>query len=83
MTAVYTCLTQQHHLKLVALAALVCLLSTTIGVDLLARAKQRRGNRYARLALASGAVFVGSIGVWQPTFSPSWPTTSAFPWALT
>ena len=68
MIAVYTCLTQQHDLKLVALAALVCLVSTTIGVDLLARAKQRRGNRYGRLALACGAVFVGSIGVWATHF---------------
>ncbi|WKA29117.1 MHYT domain-containing protein [Bradyrhizobium roseum] len=68
MIAVYTCLTQQHDLKLVALAALVCLVSTTIGVDLLARAKQRRGNRYARLALACGAVIVGSTGIWATHF---------------
>ena len=68
MIAVYTCLTQQHDLRLVALAALVCLVSTTIGVDLLARAKQRRGNPYARLALACGAVIVGSTGVWATHF---------------
>ena len=68
MIAVYTCVTQQHDLKLVALAALVCLVSTTIGVDLLARAKQRRGNRYARLALACGAVIVGSTGIWATHF---------------
>ena len=68
MIAVYTCLTQQHDLRLVALAGLVCLVSTTIGVDLLARAKQRRGTPYARLALACGAVIVGSTGVWATHF---------------
>src|SRR5262245_21698180 len=68
MIAVYTCLTQQHDLRLVALAALVCLVSTTIGVDLLARAKQRRGSRRARIALGCGAVIVGSIGVWATHF---------------
>ncbi len=68
MIAVYTCLTQQHDLWLVALAALVCLVSTTIGVDLLARAEQRRGNEYARLGLACGAIIVGSTGVWATHF---------------
>ncbi len=68
MIAVYTCLTQQHDLKLVALAALVCLVSTTIGVDLLARACQRRANLYARLSLAGAAVAVGSTGVWATHF---------------
>ena len=68
MIAVYTCLSQQHDLRLVALAALICLVSTTIGIDLLARAKQRRGTRFSRLALACGAIVVGSIGVWATHF---------------
>ena len=68
MIAIYTCLTQQHDLKLVALAAAVCLASTAIGIDLLARANQRRANPRARLSLACGAVFVGSIGVWATHF---------------
>ena len=68
MIAVYTCLSQQHDLRLVALAALVCLVSTTIGVDLLARAKQRVGAGFGRWALLLGATIVSATGIWATHF---------------
>ncbi|WP_431204587.1 MHYT domain-containing protein [Bradyrhizobium betae] len=68
MIAVYSCLTQQHDLKLVALAGLICLVSTSIGVDLLARGRRRSQSGFAKWVLLLGASLVCSTGIWATHF---------------
>ena len=46
--AVYTCIKDQHDLRLVVLAGLICYVSTTIGFDMLERARRRGQTAFQR-----------------------------------
>lgn len=66
MLRVYECLTQDHDLRLVALAAVICVLASYTAFNLAARAYPLdRRSRYGWLAIA--AVVTGS-GVWATHF---------------
>ncbi|MBV9702387.1 MAG: bifunctional diguanylate cyclase/phosphodiesterase, partial [Methylobacteriaceae bacterium] len=66
MNRVFLCLTTEHDLRLVAVAGVVCLLSTIVGYDLLARAvAERRAIRFSWLAAAA---LVTGGGVWATHF---------------
>ena len=66
MLRLYACVTEQHDLRLVALAAFVCLLASLTTVGLLRRALATLGRM--RLAwLAAGAVAFGG-GIWATHF---------------
>lgn len=66
MYQVYTCLTGQHDLRLVALAAIVCILSAFTGLTLYRRALARSGPQGLRWSIAAGCA-TGS-GVWATHF---------------
>lgn len=66
MYRVFSCLTTEHDLRLVVLAAVVCLLATFTGLTLFWRARARAGR--ARLAWAIGAGFATGCGVWTTHF---------------
>lgn len=68
MIAIYTCLTRDHDPRLVVLAALICLVSTTIGMDLLARARSRGEGVSGRWLWLLGAGFVCGTGIWATHF---------------
>jgi diguanylate cyclase (GGDEF)-like protein/PAS domain S-box-containing protein len=60
-----TCLTQEHRLELVLLAAVVCCLASFTGISLLGRARASTARRLGWLAAA--AVTTGS-GIWATHF---------------
>lgn len=66
MFQVYSCLTTQHDLRLVVLAALVCLLASFTGLTLFQRAQARLGN--AQLTWAIGAGLATGSGIWTTHF---------------
>jgi NO-binding membrane sensor protein with MHYT domain len=59
---VYTCITDRHDLRLVLLAAIVCIFGCFTAVNLFVRAREAIGKR--RLALVSAAAAVFGAGVW-------------------
>lgn len=66
MSAVFTCLAYEHDLRLVALAALLCFLSTSVAMQLLKRAENNaRSARVIWLFSAGGA---GGFGIWTTHF---------------
>jgi NO-binding membrane sensor protein with MHYT domain/methyl-accepting chemotaxis protein len=66
MWKIYTCLTVEHDLRLVGLAAVVCLFGTFTGLNLFRRALARTGPD--RLSWAIGAGFATGGGVWATHF---------------
>lgn len=66
MFQVYSCLTTQHDLRLVVLAALVCLLASFSGLALFQRAQARLGG--AQLRWAVGAGVATGWGIWTTHF---------------
>ena len=66
METVFTTLLQQHDLRLVALAAVVCSLSAFAGITLLTHARRTAGIMQ-RVWLAIAAVSVG-FGIWATHF---------------
>jgi NO-binding membrane sensor protein with MHYT domain/CheY-like chemotaxis protein len=62
---VLSCLSQEHDIRLVALAGVICLLSTGTAFGLYAHARAHAGSRW--LWLTAGAVAAGS-GVWATHF---------------
>ncbi|MBV9734267.1 MAG: EAL domain-containing protein [Acidisphaera sp.] len=60
------CLVQQHDLRLVALAFLVCLMACFTALNLLSRAQATEGG--LRLAWLFGAAFAFGSGVWTTHF---------------
>ncbi|MGB7037849.1 MAG: MHYT domain-containing protein [Xanthobacteraceae bacterium] len=66
MFQVLTCLTTQHDLRLVFLAALVCVLASFTGLTLFQRAQSRIGS--AQLPWAIGAGLATGSGVWTTHF---------------
>src|SRR5690242_20565694 len=79
MYRIYTCLTVEHDLRLVVLAALVCLLATFTGLTLFRRALARSAE--GRIKWAVGAGFATGCGVWATHFiamlayAPSMPVS--------
>ncbi len=65
MFTVIGCLTQQHDLRLVGLAAFICVVACFTSLSILARA-QTRGGRQGAWLLAAAATFGG--GVWSLHF---------------
>jgi signal transduction histidine kinase len=66
MLRIYGCITEQHDLRLVVLAALICSLGCHTALSLLARARGP-GRRVSRPWLAAAAAVAGS-GVWATHF---------------
>lgn len=66
MFQVYSCLTTQHDLRLVLLAAVVCLLASFTGLTLFRRAQARFGRGH--LAWTIGAGFATGSGIWATHF---------------
>ena len=81
MFRIYACITQQHDLRLVALAGLICLLATYTAFSLAARAVQ--ASRRSRLAWITTASVATGSGVWAThfiamlAFQPDLPVTYA------
>jgi diguanylate cyclase (GGDEF)-like protein/PAS domain S-box-containing protein len=73
MLRVYACLTEQHDLRLVVLAGLICLFATYTAFSLMARAgahPTRRRNKRDRTQFAwiLGAGFAAGSGIWATHF---------------
>jgi PAS domain S-box-containing protein len=66
LKVIYSCLTQQHDMRLVALAGFTCIFACVTAVNLFLRAREAIGKR--RLALVSGAAAVFGAGVWATHF---------------
>jgi NO-binding membrane sensor protein with MHYT domain/nitrogen-specific signal transduction histidine kinase len=66
MLRIYACLTEQHDLRLVALAGAICLFACYTGLDLLARARDLARGR--RLIWSSAAAIVFGSGIWATHF---------------
>jgi methyl-accepting chemotaxis protein len=66
MYKVYFCLAVEHDLRLVALAALVCLLATFTGLTLYRRALARSGSAGLPWSITAG--FATGAGVWATHF---------------
>ncbi|MBV9555494.1 MAG: diguanylate cyclase, partial [Pseudolabrys sp.] len=66
MSRVIFCLTNNHDLRLVALAGLVCLVASFVGINLFLRARAIRGtSRFGWLLTAGGAT---GCGIWATHF---------------
>ncbi len=66
MFQVYSCLTTQHDLRLVALAGIVCLLASITGMTLFSRARATGGRTRLTWVLGSGAAT--GCGIWATHF---------------
>lgn len=77
MLEVLSCIGADHDLRLVALAALVCLFACYTTVELLSRAREASGTKRAGWAVAAGTV-AGS-GVWATHFVAMLAFKSAMP----
>jgi diguanylate cyclase (GGDEF)-like protein len=65
MLRVYTCIVQEHDLRLVLLAGLICLLAAFTAFCIFERAREAGRRRGAWLALAA---FVSGTGIWSTHF---------------
>lgn len=66
MLRIYGCITEQHDLRLVALAIIVCLLACYTAVNMLMRARAAAGMRRRQWVAAAAIVF--GAGVWATHF---------------
>ena len=66
MLAVYTCVTQQHDPRWVAVAAILCLVSAFTTVRLLQRANRLTGRN--QLLWVAGTACVSGFGIWATHF---------------
>src|ERR1700709_1905704 len=66
MLKIYDCVTTAHDLRLVGLAAIVCLLASFAAIDLLHHARKSRGNMRA-IWLAISSISTG-FGIWATHF---------------
>src|SRR6266849_9265829 len=62
----YTCVTQQHDIRLVFLAGFVCICGCFTATNLFVRARETTGRRRLALVSAAGAIF--GVGVWATHF---------------
>jgi PAS domain S-box-containing protein len=66
LKVLYSCITEQHDIRLVVLAGLVCIFGCFTAINLFVRAREAAGRR--RLALVSAAAGVFGAGVWTTHF---------------
>jgi diguanylate cyclase (GGDEF)-like protein/PAS domain S-box-containing protein len=66
MYGVVTCLVQEHNLRLVLVAGILCFLANLATVSFIGRA--REANRAARITWASVAAGAGGFGIWATHF---------------
>jgi NO-binding membrane sensor protein with MHYT domain len=66
MFQILTCLSVEHDWRLVALAALICLLASGVAISLFHRAQATRGR--ARLVWLSLDAAAGGCGIWATHF---------------
>ena len=62
LKVLYACIKDQHDIRLVALAAFICIFGCLTAINLFVRAREAFGRR--RLALATAAAVVLGAGVW-------------------
>ena len=77
MLRVIGCITQEHDLRLVALAACLCVLACKATVNLLAAAKNKKGSSSFAHLVAASVVF--GCGVWSLHFVAMLAFLSGFP----
>jgi signal transduction histidine kinase len=77
MLRVLGCITEEHDLKLVVLAAILCLFACGTAMSLIARARASRGR--TRALWLAGAGFVGGCGIWATHFVAMLAYRSSFP----
>jgi NO-binding membrane sensor protein with MHYT domain len=66
MLRIYACLTEQHDLRLVLLAAVVCLFATNTAVSLFAHAAE--ATKRERAAWLAATAVVTGVGIWSTHF---------------
>src|SRR5579862_4563252 len=66
MLTVYNCLTNQHDLRLVALAAFICALASFTAISLLRHVRRSRGSM--RLVWLGVAATTTGFGIWATHF---------------
>ncbi|HXQ53399.1 MAG TPA: MHYT domain-containing protein [Stellaceae bacterium] len=66
LKVIYLCVTEQHDLRLVALAGFICLFACFTACNIFARAGEARGGR--RLLWVAAVSFVFGCGVWTTHF---------------
>ena len=66
LKVLYSCITEQHDIRLVVLAGLVCIFGCFTAINLFVRAREAVGPR--RFALVSAAAGVFGAGVWTTHF---------------
>jgi len=66
LKVLYSCITEQHDIRLVVLAGLVCIFGCFTAINLFVRAREAVGQR--RFALVSAAAGVFGAGVWTTHF---------------
>jgi NO-binding membrane sensor protein with MHYT domain/nitrogen-specific signal transduction histidine kinase len=77
MYRLFSCITEQHDLRLVALAGLICLFACYTGLDLLARARDLVRGR--SLAWSWAAAIVFGSGIWATHFVAELAYLPGFP----
>lgn len=65
MLRVYSCIAHEHDLGMVAIAAVICVLSTFTALRLFSRSLADEGRRYRWLLVTA---FVSGIGIWSTHF---------------
>lgn len=77
MLKVYTCLVQEHDLRLVVLAALVCALASFTAINMLHHVRHSTGQMRT---LWLGVVATSSgFGIWATHFIACWLSRLGFP----
>ena len=77
MLRVLGCITQEHDLRLVVLAAVLCLFACSTAMSQIARARASDGR--SRALWIAGAGFVAGCGIWATHFVAMLAYRSAFP----
>jgi signal transduction histidine kinase len=77
MLHIIGCITEEHDLKLVLLAGLLCLFACGTAMSLIGRARATEGR--ARAVWLAGAGFVAGCGIWATHFVAMLAYRSAFP----
>jgi signal transduction histidine kinase len=79
MLRVLGCITEEHDLRLVVLAAILCLFACGTAMSLIGRARASGGR--TRTLWLVGAGFVGGCGIWATHFVAMLAYRSAFPFS--
>jgi signal transduction histidine kinase len=77
MFRVYGCITEQHDLRLVVLAGIICLFASFTAINLTSRVRQLTGWLYAAWLMA--AAVVAGVGVWATHFVAMLAFQAGFP----